>query len=635
MIKISILVPQKYMAERARSIASDYDVEIVSCKVIETADAVNEARAAADSGAQLIIARGYQAKIIRRYTDLPVVEIRFTAQEIGLLIKKARDMTQKKHPYIYILAFKNMLPDLSHMEELFDVRLGISVLERGEESGNIIAGLENDPPDIIVGGEITCRAAQNLGYLTIFYESTQESIGEALQAAVNIGNAIQLEKLNNAQFETILDTSFSGIIRINRIGRILSMNDFAGELLGIHTDKLIGHNLAEALPQFDISTIGQILDGKRDSISTSLNIKNESWILLAAPIEFDSTITGAILSFRKASNFKISDAAETSLIRSGYHTNVTFRDFKTDNAGMKDMLSQAETFALSESPILIYDHSGMEANLLARAIHNNSLRKAGPFVSIDVRDIDPEWQTDAFFKRGHDEDSSSSQGALLKANHGTLFINRIEKLSLQMQHLILRVMLPWSYMHTDAQPIDSLDVRIIACAKEDLTAAVQEDRFSEELFYRIDGLQLNILSYNKRPEDVRRLFKEGIERYCRQYNRRMKVSDAAMRMLTEFNWQGGRTQIDSFCERLVLSASRRQIDELVLQKAFQALYPALLNRDGQERLVVYESPKGVQIRELLEKYHGSRALVAKEMGISTTTLWRYMKKYGVEPNYKS
>lgn len=633
MIKVAVLVPRKYMAEISEKIAPSYEIELTDCRVIDTADAVNEARRAAENGAQLIIARGYQAKIMRRFTDLNIVEIHFTAQEIGLLIKKACSVCGKPHPYIRILSFENMLPDLSHMEELFDIRLGISVLEKGEEAGNIIAGLEKDRPDIIIGGEMTCRAAQDQGYLTIFYQSTEESIGEAFRSAVSIGNALRMEKLGAAQFETVLDTSFSGIIRINRAGEILSVNDFAGELLGINPDHIIGQSLSQALPQFDISAVEQILSGKRDSISTSLNIKDEAWMLLMAPIEFDENITGAILSFRRASNLKISDSVQKNLIRSGYRTSVTFRDFKTDNQQMKDVLARAEEFALSENPILIYEHAGTEANLLARAIHNNSLRKAGPFVSIDVRDIDPDWQFDAFFGRGH-EGEPSSQGAVLKANHGTLFINRIEKLSLQLQHQILRVMMPWTYMHTDARPIDSLDVRIIASAKEDLIPAVHGDSFSEELFYRLSGLQLRVLSYNKRPEDVLRIFKEDIENYCRKYNRRIKISDAGLKLLPQLSWTGGRTQIDAFSERLVLSAHRRQIDELVIQKAFKSLYPDILEKDGEERLVVYESPEGVKIRELLEKYHGNRSLVAKEMGISTTTLWRYMKKYGVEASFK-
>lgn len=636
MVKVGILVPQEKMADEAASAAQEIGLEVVCCKTIETADAINEARAAAENGAQIIIARGYQAKIIRQYTDFPLVEIHFTAQEIGILLKRAREITGKEHPYVHILAFENMLPDLTHMGDLLDVRLGVTTIDRAEDAGLVLSQMWEDRPDVVIGGQITCRAAQDMGYLTLYYRSTRESITVALRAALNIGEAMEKEKLNNAQFETMLDTSFSGIIRLNRRGNILVVNHFAENLLDIRSEDVTGHSLYEVLPQFSKASIDQVLDGTRDSVSTSLNLKGDAWMLLVAPIEYDGNITGAILSFRKASAYLQQSVRQQAqdMVRSGYRTSVTFSDFKTDNKEMKTILARAETFALSGSPILIYEHAGTEANLLARAIHNNSLRKAGPFVSIDVRDLDPEWQTDAFLRRSKEDGRGNvSAGALLKADHGTLFINRIEKLSLQLQHQILRIMMPWTYMHTDARPVDSLDVRIIACAKDDLTAAVHDGRFSEELFYRLSGLSLEILSLNRRPEDLRRIFSEDIGHYCKLYNRHLKVTDGGLKILPELKWMGSRTQLDAFCERLVLSATRRQIDERIIQNAYRDLYPDILCRDGEERLVVYDSPKGEEIRALLEKHHGSRAEVARDMGISTTTLWRYMKKYGVEANF--
>lgn len=635
MVKAGILVPQEKMAEEASSIAQEIGLETVCCKVIETADSVNEARAAAENGAQIIVARGYQARIIRQYTDFPLVEIRFTAQEIGLLLKRAKEITGKEHPYVYILAFENMLPDLSHMGELMGVRLGISTLDHAEDAALILSQMWEDRPDLVIGGQICCHAAQDMGYLTLHYTSTRESITVALQTALSIGRAMEKEKLNTAQFETMLDTSFSGIIRLNQHGKILVVNRFAEELLGIKGEEVVGQSIFNVFPQFDKTSIDQVLDGTTDSVSTSLNIKDNVWMLLIAPIEYDGNITGAILSFRKASAYlrRSAQQQEQELVRSGYRTNVTFSSFKTDNKDMQAILARAETFALSNSPVLIYEHVGTEANLLARAIHNNSLRKAGPFVSIDVRDLDPDWQTDAFFRRGKEDGSANtSRGAMLKADHGTLFINRIEKLSLQLQHQILRSMMPWTYMHTDARPVDSLDVRIIACAGDDLTAAVHDGRFSEELFYRISSLSLEILPLSRRPEDLRRIFVEDIDHYCKLYNRYLKVTENGLKILSNLKWPGNRAQLDAFCERLVLSATRRQIDERIIQNEYQELYPDILRRGGEDRLVVYKSPKGEEIRALLEKHHGSRTEVAREMGISTTTLWRYMKKYGVETN---
>ena len=92
-------------------------------------------------------------------------------------------------------------------------------------------------------------------------------------------------------------------------------------------------------------------------------------------------------------------------------------------------------------------------------------------------------------------------------------------------------------------------------------------------------------------------------------------------------------QVKTFCERLVLTAQKRSIDEVMIQKLYAQLYPHIEEICGEKKIVIYKSPEAEELGELLEKHHGNRGVVAKELGISTTTLWRRMKKYGIEANY--
>ena len=98
-------------------------------------------------------------------------------------------------------------------------------------------------------------------------------------------------------------------------------------------------------------------------------------------------------------------------------------------------------------------------------------------------------------------------------------------------------------------------------------------------------------------------------------------------------WKGGFTQVDTFCERLVLTSTKRRIDEPVILTLYKTLYPEARRVQGASRLVVYDAPQAQQIRELLEKHKGDREAVARELGISKTTLWRHMKKYNVTAKY--
>ena len=634
MVKIGMLLPEERMVEPARKIIEENHLDVVYLEAVHTVDAVNKARIAVEAGAHILVARGYQAKLIKEYTNIPVVEIRFHAQEIGLLIQKAKTILKKEHPHIALIAFENMLCDMSYMEQLFDIRLDVIYLKRIEEAESIIADFE-ERPDLIIGGEGTCRAAETMGYSTLFYQSTEESL-KALLAAKNASYAAESEKRNTAQFETVLDTSFNGIIKVNAEGKVIVVNKLVENLLGKNSEELVGKSLTEILPGIDSLLIENILSGKSESYSTSVSVRKKTWMAMIAPIQYDNQITGAILSLQKlADNSKKTKDIQGDMLLHGFAAQTKFEDIQTENAQMRKMLETAKMYALSEHAVMIYGQAGTEDYLLAEAIHNNSIRKVGPYVSINMRGMDKEHQMEELFRReaGDTVSTFGAKGAMIKANHGTLFIKGIEHLTLRVQHQILRTMLSRAQMRTDAQPLDTLDVRIIGSSKINLKHLVEKGEFSEELYYMLQSLVLEIPSLNERPEDLRNCFDKELKIYKEKYNRPLSVTEGAYKKLQELKWTGNGIQLRSFCERLVLTAKKRMIDEVVLQNLYDELFPHVEESHGEKRILVYRSQETDELEELLERFHGNRKLVAEELGISTTTLWRRMKKYGIEANY--
>ena len=635
MAKIGLLVPEKNMAESAMRIAKDNGYDIVYCKHIPTADAVNEARAACEAGAEILIARGYQAKIIKSFIDIPVVTIQFTAQEIGLLIKKAKIITKNPHPRIHIIAFENMLSDISNMEELFDVHIDVSLIDIAELAGNVIQNFTDPKPDIVIGGEIACNAAEQLGYLSLFYTATEESISIALNNAKALSDAMDRERQNAAQFETALDASFNGIIRVNTQGTVIVVNKIAEKFLAISSQEAVGMHIKDLLPQIDMDQINMIIDEESNNISTTLDIKKDTFFLLMQPILYNDQPQGVILSFRKVENLVPSkETIGRRTLLSGFQSEITFRSIRSSNPAMQKVIEKAKRYALSERPIHIIENVGVEAVQLAKALHNSSKRKAGPFVSIDMRNISTDNQQNALFGRGSDNDYGES-GAFLKANHGTLFINRVELLTSLVQNLVLRTLTPWEILHTDAMSIDSLDVRIIVCTENGLETIYNKREFSNELYYILNSLVLKIPPLKDRPEDLLNFFKESMSKYNTEYNRFLTVTETAKKEITMLPWPGNKIQLEHFCEYLVLSAKKKQIDESTINLAYNELFPNIEEINGRETLVVFDTPEAARIREILKKNNGNRASTAKELGISTTTLWRYMKKFNVAPNYTS
>ncbi|MDO4337523.1 MAG: sigma 54-interacting transcriptional regulator [Eubacteriales bacterium] len=606
-------------------------------KEIQTVDAVNEARSAVEQGVHIIVARGYQAKLIKEYTNIPLVEIRFHAQEIGLLINKAKAIIKKESPKIGLVVFENMLCDMSHMEELFGVRLFISYLNKMEDMVPKLYEMSKFKPDLIIGGENVCREAERMGYPALFYDSTEESIIEALQAAKKMAYAAETEKQNIAQFETVLDTAFNGIIKINAEGKIIVINKLIENLIGKNAEDVIGLSIADIFPEFDLTAVNSILQGERENYTISVNIRNYAWMLMMAPIQYDESIMGAILSLQKVSEVIRKDKSyQQDMFLHGFVAQTTFRHIYTENQQMEKVLEMAKEYALSNSPVLLYGEEGTEYYLISEAIHNNSIRKSGPFISISTRGMDKDQQLQVLFggQTGIDDAQSRRNGALVKANHGTVFIKGIEHLTLRAQHQICRLLTSHSITRTDAQPMDNLDVRIMAFSKVNLRYLVKTGKFSEELFYLLQGLTLDIPGLNQRPEDLIYYFNKFIREYSQKYNKYFTVTEGAYGKVTQLLWKGNLLQLRAFCERLVITSKKRSIDEVRIQKLYSELYPHISEAKGEDKIVVYKSPEAAQLSAILEKYHGNRNLAAEELGISTTTLWRRMKKYGIEANYK-
>lgn len=637
MKNIALFFPEKQMEEYAQKILAEKETEVIVCRQIRTADSVNEARAAAMNGARIIVARGYQAKIIAEYTNLPVVEVRLTYQEICLYIKKAMKISGKAHPYIALIAFRNMLPDLTYITELFDIRFGVFTIEKAEDAGMVLDSMRNDRPDVIIGGRAAIGAAQNLGYLTIFYSATEESVRNAVNQAIRMDETMESQMRKEAEYETVLDTSFNGIVRVNRDEDIIVMNHFVERLTGKSSEETVGQPLEKVLPEISQEQVREILDGERDSITTSVNIKNDSYMILLAPIEVGKEITGAIISIRRsAESSAVSRRTEQEMLMRGFVARTTFEDIKTKSRAGEKLLDQARIFALSSSPVLLYLPVGISGVSLAKAIHNNSGWKSGPFTSLDLTVIPPEEQEDALFKslspseKAGKNAEGKNQGAMLLADHGSIYLKGIDRLCLNAQRQLVRMMAPRYEIRTDVQSIHELDVRLIVSARQDLRMLMEHGQVDPGFFYMISSLVLPVPPLKERPEDLEAFFSKEIRDFSQKYHKNVRLTEGGRKRLLELDWDGNYAQLHAFAERLVLTARKRLADEIVIEKLYDELYPKVKKVAGEERYVLYRSPEGEEIRDLLEKYQGNRKEVAEALGISTTTLWRRMKKYGVE-----
>lgn len=635
MSKIAILLPKEYMLEQARNVIREDELDIDILKVIKTSDSVYEARQAVEQGAEVVLARGVQAAFIRQYTNIPVAELTLTGQEIGLMIASAKKkVPDKKCPQIALIGFKNMFSDTTYADELFDIRLKFYDIAAIEQAAEKVDLAIQEGADVLLGGDTVNALAAQKGIPAQFIDSTEESIRSAIGVAKKMILTAEAEKNFTAQFETVLDNSYNGILEIDENKEIMIVNRAGEELFHKKASQLEGTALEKVIPELEQRYIDDVLSGKRDSFMTSVYVAGVPMMLTAAPIQYENKIRGAIISLYRNASVRKNDADELhSYYLKGYVAHAHFSDIRITGKEMEYCVELSKMYALSKNPVLICGEDGTDKEKLAQCIHNNSSYKAGPFVAVNCSGMTEQMQVDRLFGNPDAEDESMKKGALAIGDHGTIVISEIEKLSLLCQYRLYRAIRYDSLIQNDLERSQTLDNRIIAITGADLYQYVEQGRFRQDLYYLLNSLTVEIPPLRKRPQDIRAIVEDCRVRFTKRYARFPKIAEDAMEALAGFGWQGNEIQLESFCERLFLTSPKKTITSDYVYFLLDTLYPVKERISEDGTTVIYQHPEAARLTELLEKHQGNRSAVAKELGISTTTLWRRMKKYGVINKY--
>lgn len=635
MSKIAILLPKEYMLEQARNVIREDELDIDILKVIKTSDSVYEARQAVEQGAEVVLARGVQAAFIRQYTNIPVAELTLTGQEIGLMIASAKKkVPDKKCPQIALIGFKNMFSDTTYADELFDIRLKFYDITAIEQAAEKVDLAIQEGADVLLGGDTVNALAAQKGIPAQFIDSTEESIRSAIGVAKKMILTAEAEKNFTAQFETVLDNSYNGILEIDENKEIMIVNRAGEELFHKKASQLEGTALEKVIPELEQRYIDDVLSGKRDSFMTSVYVAGVPMMLTAAPIQYENKIRGAIISLYRNASVRKNDADELhSYYLKGYVAHAHFSDIRITGKEMEYCVELSKMYALSKNPVLICGEDGTDKEKLAQCIHNNSSYEAGPFVAVNCSGMTEQMQVDRLFGNPDAEDESMKKGALAIGDHGTIVISEIEKLSLLCQYRLYRAIRYDSLIQNDLERSQTLDNRIIAITGADLYQYVEQGRFRQDLYYLLNSLTVEIPPLRKRPQDIRVIVEDCRVRFTKRYARFPKIAEDAMEALAGFGWQGNEIQLESFCERLFLTSPKKTITSDYVYFLLDTLYPVKERISEDGTTVIYQHPEAARLTELLEKHQGNRSAVAKELGISTTTLWRRMKKYGVINKY--
>lgn len=622
--KIVLLVSREEMLYQAHNILQEKKYEIQEMRVIRTDAAVIEARRSIADGASIIIARGLQASLIKQYTDVPVVEIMLTAQEMALLVMRAKQIVGKAKPAIAVVGFRNMFCDMSFFDEIYGIELRTYFVRQGSELRGAVKSAVEDEADLIIGGDTAVETATGYGVPSLFLSTTEDSLRQAFSMAESMEYAMEVEKKSAAQMETLLDYSFNGIIRIDGDGIITAVNPLIEDMTGKRQDELKGTDIREAAPQISDEILGTVLrEGQEYSLFLEWN--RVEVFAVAAPVLVENRVDGAIITCHKVKKRTAAeDGRERDRGQKVLPSLIRFEDILQQSKAMRECIRLARLYALSEQPVVLMGEPGTEKRMLAESIHCSGSRGHGPFLDVPCDGLSGEEQRNMIF---------GERGAVMQSQGGTLLIQDAEELTAANQYRLYQL-IRFRVVHgADIAQLRRVDVRVMVTVRSPLSVLLKEGKLRQDLYYLLSGLELSVPPLRERREDLRQKIEDTVRECCERYSRYHVLTGGAKEILLQYPWKGNLFQIESFCERLILTAGRRSIDEIAVRKLLAELYP-----EGETEAARTENPAPVyadneearRITELLQRYGGSREKTAREMGISKATLWRHMKKFGIE-----
>ena len=296
------------------------------------------------------------------------------------------------------------------------------------------------------------------------------------------------------------------------------------------------------------------------------------------------------------------------------------------SAKMVEIYKTVSLVAPTNATVLIEGETGTGKELIARMIHNNSPRAQQPFVPVDCGSIAPSLIESELFgalKGAYTGADRDRMGVFEAANNGTVFLDEIGDLELGFQLNLLRFL-----QEKEVRPLGSargkkVDVRVIAATNRDLQKMVEEGKFREDLWYRLNVVRIILPPLVERRGDVPLLAHYFLRKYNERYGQQAKLTESGLRALEGYSWPGNVRQLQHMLERLTILAPQGRIDEAAVREAIELTEP---RESAGESLADTEAE---QIRRVLAATGGNKSRAAKILGIERKTLYRKLERMGL------
>lgn len=582
-------------------------------------------------GKEIIITRGFLADKIRRHLNYQVIEINIT----GL------DVLRTLYPYIGqniligIVECRAFLDVVAPVAQQLGLRVNTYEVQELEDFDKGIAMALDDGVDVIVGGGWAEYSRENGSWGSTTYlaiESSEESIKSSLNNAMSIYSLTYAERKQKELLETVVDFSDSGLLAVDENLRILIVNTYARTLFGLGAESREG----EALPDSPIrQLLMKTMSEQKSTLSNLMQLGAQMFLMNAVPIRVAEDVVGAVVTAKRMEDVREDEKLiRQELVRKGLSTKYDLSSIQGRSKRITDLKKLAAIYAETDATVLILGESGTGKELFAQAIHSCSQRKNSPFVALNCSTLPPSLLESELFGYVDGAFTGARKGGKVglfeMAHRGTIFLDEIGEMDLGMQARLLRVIQEKEVMRIGDNKVISVDVRIVAATNKDLYHEVEKGSFREDLYYRLNILNLHIPPLRERKEDIEDIAIANIPKINRRLNCHIRsLETKVIRKLADYEWKGNIRELINVLERMAVVTRYGVVKYSQVEFIFRDLdkkRPDIKQESDLPQMTLREMERRM-IENAIKAEHGNKTKAAALLGIDRTTLARKMSKF--------
>ncbi|KXG76181.1 sigma-54 interaction domain-containing protein [Thermotalea metallivorans] len=475
---------------------------------------------------------------------------------------------------------------------------------------------------------------QVVGALAIFTDMTDYN---------RMDRALMAEKEHSRILETIFETAYDWIVVVNREGIVTMMSQTYLDFLELKKEEAIGKHVTQVIPNTRMHIVAKT--GKAE-IGDIQEIKGNYMIATRLPVIVDGKVIGAVgkVNFKDISDFntmakKVSKMEKEleyyrEALKKERAGKYSFENIVGTSPSIVRVKNISKKAAKSDSNVLILGESGTGKELFAHAIHNFSHRANGPFIKVNCAAIPSELLESELF--GYEEGAftgAKKGGKLGKfelAEKGSIFLDEIGDMDIKMQAKLLRVLQEKEIERVGGTKTKKIDVRIIAATNKKLEVLVEQGKFREDLYYRLNVMTIHIPPLRERIADMRAITKHLLNKLSHHMGIIVTgISDEAMNYLMNYSWPGNVRELENVLERALNLLDKETVIEThhlprkIIENSHQICHEIEDFKTAMERL------EREMIDNCLKAVNGNKKEAAKRLGISRTSLYQKIEKYGL------